>query len=136
MKFSTTLTFLFASATASFAQQVIVSPTAGEVISTQKPFNVTYVTQRSGGFEESSIKIDVVISNRGASAPFPGGLPISDLTPSGTTADGSSVYSTWVNPIVLDGDAVGNRIISVIEYYNAAGGEPGLDVVSVPVTFD
>ncbi|KAJ7776824.1 hypothetical protein DFH07DRAFT_797920 [Mycena maculata] len=134
MKFST-FTVLLCSVAASFAQQVIVSPTPGQVISTNTAFNLTYVTQRSGGFEESSISIDVVISDINLSFPFPGGLPISGLTPTGTTADGSSVYSTFVNPIVIDGNAVGNRTISVVEYFNAAGGNPGLDVVFVPVTF-
>ncbi|KAJ7099776.1 hypothetical protein C8R44DRAFT_810297 [Mycena epipterygia] len=135
MKFSATFTVLLASVTASFAQQVIVSPTPEQVISSQKAFNLTYVSQRSGGFEENSIKIDVVISDINASFPFPGGLPISDLTPTGSAVDGSAIYSTLVNPIVLDGGAPGNRLVAVVEYYNAAGGEPGLDVLFVPVTF-
>ncbi|KAF8198671.1 hypothetical protein K438DRAFT_1966638 [Mycena galopus ATCC 62051] len=135
MKFSTALTVLLASVTASFAQQVIVSPTPGQVISTDTAFNLTYVTQRSGGFEESSVKIDVVISEINASFPFPGGLPISSLTPTSTAADGSSIYSTLTNPIVIDGAAPGNRLVAVVEYFNQAGGEPGLDVVFVPVTF-
>ncbi|KAF7347123.1 hypothetical protein MVEN_01466500 [Mycena venus] len=135
MKFFTTLTVLLASVTASFAQQVIVSPTSGQVINSNTAFNLTYVSQRSGGFRESSIKIDVVISEIDASFPFPGGLPISDLTPTSTAADGSSIYSTLVNPIVLDGGAPGNRLVAVVEYFNAAGGNPGLDAVFVPVTF-
>ncbi|KAJ6566120.1 hypothetical protein B0H19DRAFT_1257395 [Mycena capillaripes] len=135
MKFCATFTVLLTSVAASFAQQVIVSPTPGQVISSQRAFNLTYVTQRSGGFEENSIKIDVVISEIDASFPFPGGLPISDLTPTSTAVDGSAIYSTFVNPIVLDGPAPGNRTVAVVEYYNAAGGNPGLDVVFVPVTF-
>ncbi|KAJ6460200.1 hypothetical protein C8R45DRAFT_1221092 [Mycena sanguinolenta] len=136
MKLSTTFTVFLASLTASFAQQVIVSPTPGEVINSNKAFNLTYVTQRSGGFEESSIKIDVVIGDRDASFPFPGAWAINDLPPTGTAADGSSIYSTLVNPVVIDsGGAPGNRSVAVIEYYNSAGGNQGVDVLWVPVTF-
>ncbi|KAJ7609943.1 hypothetical protein FB45DRAFT_340640 [Roridomyces roridus] len=135
MRLTTTFAVLAAVLTGSLAQQTIVSPTAGQTISINKAFNLTYVTQRSGGFEENSIKIDVVISNKDATFPFPGGLPFSDLTPTGTAADGSSIYSAFANPIVLDGDAVGDRLVAVVEYFNGAGGEPGLDVVFVPVTF-
>ncbi|KAF8151104.1 hypothetical protein K438DRAFT_1988372 [Mycena galopus ATCC 62051] len=125
MKFSTTLTVLLASVTASFAQQVIVSPTPGQVISTH-----TAVSRRA-----DLVKIDVVISEINASFPFPGGLPIGGLTPTSIATDGSSIYSTLTNPIVIDGAAPGNRLVAVVEYFNQAGGEPGLDVVFVPVTF-
>ncbi|KAJ7439629.1 hypothetical protein B0H11DRAFT_2293410 [Mycena galericulata] len=133
MQFSTTFAVLLAAVTSACAQQVIVIPTAGEVITTTRAFNLTYVTQRSGIFEGGSTSIDVVISDASASSPFPGALAIQGLTPTGTTADGSSVYSTFVNPVVLDGDAAGKRIISVVEYYSA--GNQGLDVTSVAVTF-
>ncbi|KAJ6479498.1 hypothetical protein C8R47DRAFT_1137070, partial [Mycena vitilis] len=136
MKFSTTFLFLFSSITASLAQQAIVSPTSGEVINAEAaPFNLTYTSQRSTGFRESSIKIDVVISDVGASFPFPGALAISDLAPTGTAADGTAIYSTLVNPVVLDSPTAGNRTVSVVEYYNSAGGNPGMDVLTVPVIF-
>ncbi|KAJ7501926.1 hypothetical protein B0H11DRAFT_1954637 [Mycena galericulata] len=133
MQFSTTLAVLLSAVTAACAQQVIVSPTAGEVVTTSRAFNLTYVTQRSGVFEGGSASIDVVISDRAAASPFPGALAIQGLTPSGTTADGSSVYTTFVNPVTLDGDAAGARTISVVEYYSA--GNQGLAVTSVAVTF-
>ncbi|KAJ7729837.1 hypothetical protein DFH07DRAFT_969358 [Mycena maculata] len=83
----------------------------------------------------SSFSIAVVISDLNLAFPFPGSLPISGLWLTVTTADGSSVYFTFVNSVALDGSAVGNHTISVFEYYNAAGGNSGLDVVFVPVTF-
>ncbi|KAJ7090734.1 hypothetical protein B0H15DRAFT_930245 [Mycena belliarum] len=132
MKFSTTL-FALLSATTSALGAAIVSPTAGQVLSASQPFNLTFASQRY--FKESSNKIDVVISQTDGS--FPGALVVRDmLKTSSDSRDGSSIYSVMVTPQALCcGGVEGNRTLYVLEDYNAFGGNPGLDMLSIPVTF-
>ncbi|KAJ6514849.1 hypothetical protein C8R47DRAFT_1313279 [Mycena vitilis] len=127
-----TIAVLFAAASGALAQ-TIVSPTPGQVLPTGKAFNLTFASQRY--FEESSLKISVVTTPSGGS--FPGGAPVLDLAPtSRDPRDGSAIYSVEVQAVNLySSPASGNHTVYIIETYNAFGGLPGIDVLSVPVTF-
>ncbi|KAJ7676641.1 hypothetical protein DFH06DRAFT_1317263 [Mycena polygramma] len=133
MRFSTaTLTVLFAVTASAFAQ-TIVSPTPGQVLPAGQAFNLTFASQRY--FKESSVKISVVTTPSGGA--FPGGAPVLDLAPtSHSPTDSSAIYSVEVQAVNLySSPATGNHTVYVIETYNAFGGLPGIDVLSVPVTF-
>ncbi|KAJ7862825.1 hypothetical protein B0H13DRAFT_1899898 [Mycena leptocephala] len=148
MRFSTT-TILF-SAVSVFGQTVI-TPTPGQVLTANQvrfitkrgdggpdvnrdsqPFNLTFASQRY--FKESSLKISVVTAPIGGA--FPGGAPVIDLAPTSYDSRDSAIYSVMVNPITLySGDPTGNHTVYVIETYSAFGGNPGIDMFAVPVTF-
>ncbi|KAJ6550076.1 hypothetical protein B0H19DRAFT_1073964 [Mycena capillaripes] len=133
MKYSTaTLTTLFTAA-AFVCGQTVISPTPGQVLSVNQPFNLTYASQRF--FKETSLKISVVTAPNGGT--FPGGAPVIDLAPTSfDPLDTSAIYSILVSPITLNnGPTTGNHTVHVIETYNAFGGLSGIDMLSVPVTF-
>ncbi|KAJ7664217.1 hypothetical protein B0H17DRAFT_1092194 [Mycena rosella] len=134
MKFTTAFTALLTATTSALAA-AIISPTPEQVLSSSEPFNLTFASQRI--FEESSNSIDVVIvSALDVGDPGAGTLPVRNLKPTGSAPDTSAIYSVLIDPIVLCcGGVAGNATVYVLEDYNAFGGLPGLDMLSVPVTF-
>ncbi|KAJ7089097.1 hypothetical protein C8R44DRAFT_958248 [Mycena epipterygia] len=133
MRFSLIAATLLVAFNAAVGQQVVVSPTPGQVIPLSQPFNLTYDSGRF--FEENSVKIDVVISP--ADGSFPGSAPVEDLLPtSRSPADSSAIYSVLVDGNTRNlGPATGNHTVYIIEKYVAFGGLPSIDVFSVPVVF-
>ncbi|KAJ6518201.1 hypothetical protein C8R47DRAFT_1086302 [Mycena vitilis] len=133
MKFSAASVAVVFTAVASALAQTIVSPTPGQVLPAGEAFNLTYASGRY--FKESSVKISVVTTPSGGA--FPGGAPVLDLAPTGSDPrDTSAIYSVEIQAVNLySSPATGNHTVYVIETYNAFGGLPGIDVLSVPVTF-
>ncbi|KAK7031727.1 hypothetical protein R3P38DRAFT_3265741 [Favolaschia claudopus] len=134
MKFATLLTTLFAAVTAVLGAE-IVSPTPGQTLPVNKPFNLTYIS--SHVVKEHTIKVTVLTSAPFSTGnDFPAGISAQDVKATRSGEDGAAIYSLDVEAVGLTALPTGPHKIYVLESYAAYGGSfDGLDVSSVPVIF-
>ncbi|KAK6969477.1 hypothetical protein R3P38DRAFT_3379983 [Favolaschia claudopus] len=134
MKISLSAAILFSAMTMVLGAEIL-SPTPGQVLKANESFNLTYASHRFA--KERSVKISVATSGPASIGDFPAGAGALDVAPTGFDNDtGAAVYSIMVEPIPLyQNQMVGDRQVYVIETFDSYGGNPAIEMMSVPVTF-
>ncbi|KAK0244739.1 hypothetical protein EDD85DRAFT_210835 [Armillaria nabsnona] len=128
MKFTTLFSLIPALAGTFVAAGTFNSPTSGQTISANEPFNLTWTSGRY--FKENSISITVLLTEGEYASKLYGTTLVKDLQP-------MTHYHSDLTPSFLYGsERSGNFQIVVLETYTSYGGIPAtnaetLDVVIV-----
>ncbi|KAK0477382.1 hypothetical protein IW261DRAFT_1566288 [Armillaria novae-zelandiae] len=129
MKFTTLFSLIPALAGTLVAAGTFNSPTSGQTISANEPFNLTWSSGRY--FKENSISITVLLTEGEYASKLYGTTLVKDLQP--TTTGLYKYYSDLTPSFFYGSERSGNFQIVVLETYTAYSGIPATSTETLDV---